>query len=384
MVAPELHPWKLDGVSGVVRGLSNALASFADVELTVLATVPSGTDPYRFGYSKQIKFMLVEQPRWPEPFYHMHLQLGYLKNFLAWSGSAPSGFVHFEILPAARAGLAALACVLRGHPRLVTLHGWNPFEIPTERNFWRKMGQRGHWMLARLLLPFFPYMVVNSKYIGAEVSNKLRPQRLYIIPNGFDANLWSADNQRPSSTPMGFAYWGRMWERKGVWPLVRAFEIFAKRYTGDLAHLYMIGAGPEASALQKWVRERRLEEQVVFLGSRPAEWIREFVKSVPIAVFPGLHDSFSLSIVEAMAAGMAVITSNMGGQTDFIKHKLNGWVVTSLAPESLASALYDVANDGELRNRLGLEAQRTAQQFQWPKIAPQYREIYRRLLSKVN
>jgi glycosyltransferase involved in cell wall biosynthesis len=379
MVAPELHPWKLDGVSEVVRGLSNALAEIEGLELTVLATTPPGADPYAASYSRRIKFLLVNKPNSPEPFYHLSLQVAYLRHFLAWGRKNTKGVVHFEILPGARAGMAAAACILWGRPRIVTFHGWPPAEIGFEQSLPRKLGHWGHWAIARLFLPFFSCFVVNSRHMREFVARRWRGKKIYVIPNGLNLKLWSMNKEAPSESRPSVAYWGKLNTRKGAWLLLKGFESFCRLSGSEHPPLFLIGNGEEIETMQSWVKEKGLSDWVKFLGEHPPERIRDIVKSVPIAVSSSPYEPFGIAALEAMAAGKAVIVPDRGGPIDFVTDERNGLCVNVQDPQSFAAALSRLLIDSSLRERLAEEAKKTARNFDWPLIAPRYVALYNQI-----
>jgi glycosyltransferase involved in cell wall biosynthesis len=211
------------------------------------------------------------------------------------------------------------------------------------------------------------------------VARGSRGKKIYVIPNGLNLKLWSMNKDAPSESRPSVAYWGSLSTRKGVWLLLKGFESFCRLGGSEHPPLFLIGNGEEIETMQSWVKEKGLSDWVKFLGEHPPERIRDMVKSVPIAVMSSPYEPFGIAVLEAMAAGKAVIVPDRGGPIDFVTDERNGLCVNAQDPQSFAAALSRLLVDSSLRERLAAEAQKTAQNFDWPLIASRYVALYNQI-----
>ncbi|HET7215105.1 MAG TPA: glycosyltransferase family 4 protein [Terriglobia bacterium] len=381
MVAPELYPWRADGVTEVVRGLSNALAGREEVQLSVLATVPGGAEPYEAGYSRRIEFHKVRKYRLPEPFFHLYVMTAYAIVVLlwAWRSRNSARIVHFEVLPGTRAGLAAVASLFARLPRLVTIHGWPPNEIPLEKTLRRRAGHRAHWLLAKALLRFFPTVVVNSRHMHRLATSRLKRQEVVVIPNGIDWEFWRRGVNPPNSSRLGFGWWGSFEKWKEVGVLLEAYSTLLARMNGRCPPLYLAGGGALLPAVQGWIGERNLARHVNVLGRLDHHEIQKLSERLSIVVSPSRYEAFGIAALEAMASGKAVVVADEGGPCEFVKDRENGLHFRAGDPENLGAALLELCSDAALRERLASSAKASAREFDWREIAARHADLFRRI-----
>jgi glycosyltransferase involved in cell wall biosynthesis len=380
-VAAELAPWNTNGISNVVQKLGNALAVESGVKLTILGTVPRRTNSPPVGYHPAIEFICVEKPGTVEPLRHLQLQTGYRTAVSAWIRANPTGIVHFHILPGARGFLAAAKALHRPDTVVLTHYDWAPFEIPYYHHRW---AHSMNWWLIRVLLPRFPYLVANSRYIADAVHSLYPAAKLTLIPNGISLQEWPTNNSpRPLAGTPSIFHWGMLWEKKGVDILLSAFAILRSHGFLD-ARLYIGGKGPDAAKLRRIASSLGISEFVSFLGKMDDAALRNFVHGCDIAVFPAAYEGFGIAIMEAMACGKAVVTTARGGPHDFISHGEDGVLVPERNARCLAKSLEDLALQPDLIKRMGQRARQKTQQYDWSRLAPQYTELYKQLVDRIS
>jgi glycosyltransferase involved in cell wall biosynthesis len=95
-----------------------------------------------------------------------------------------------------------------------------------------------------------------------------------------------------------------------------------------------------------------------------------------------LIEGFSLVTVEAMAAGLPVVTTNAPGCADLVDHGRTGWVCPSGDVEAIAQAILSLMARPEQRAALGAQAQAASRAYDWPLVLQQYTELYSRILAQ--
>ncbi len=200
-----------------------------------------------------------------------------------------------------------------------------------------------------------------------------------IIPNGIDVGSYG-----PHVEPFPWAdddvqrilFVGRYEEsRKGFRYLLRAMPLVRKQF--PKAKLIVLGSGrPEKFAN---LMERYGVDNVEFKGFVSQEEKARYYASVEVCCSPSTgNESFGYVVVEPMAAGRAVVASDIAGYASVVEDGVNGVLVEPRDPQALALTLVRVLADRELRERLGANGMVSARQYDWSNVAQQVLGAYRR------
>ncbi len=196
------------------------------------------------------------------------------------------------------------------------------------------------------------------------------------------AGLALTERNPPLRTPgtglvLGTA--GRLVELKGIEYLIRA----AAALRGEFPNLRVeiAGTGPWKSKLQEEVARTGIADRVTFLG-----WVDE-ISSVlnrwDAFVLPSLEEGFPIAALDAMAAGLPVIASSVGGVPELIVDGESGWLVPPRDVEALTSRLRHALNHPELRRIAGSAAySRVRDDFSASQMAAQFEHLYDELLGE--
>ena len=139
---------------------------------------------------------------------------------------------------------------------------------------------------------------------------------------------------------------------KGIAGLVDAFGRVAGNY--PQAKLVLIGAGSLDDALRAQVGSLGLSDRVIFTGFRTD--IAACLEAMDVFVLPSLAESHSIGLLEAMRAAKAIIATDVGGNTESVRHEQEALIVPPADGTALAAALERLFDDPALRNRLGQKA----------------------------
>lgn len=208
-------------------------------------------------------------------------------------------------------------------------------------------------------------------------------RRIEVIPNGVNLERFSpapddriATRRRlgvPADAPM-LLFVGHEFERKGL-----AHVIDALAALGREARLVVVGAGRAAPFVQQAER-LGVSERVLFTG--PRRDLPELYRAADAFVFPTAYEAFSLVCMEAMACGLPVFASRVGGIEDYLRDGVNGHFVKADGA-AIVAALAPVLSDPALRERLRLGAVATAEGYAWPKIAERYRHLLQEVQREI-
>lgn len=144
-------------------------------------------------------------------------------------------------------------------------------------------------------------------------------------------------------------------------------------------HFVLVGDGPERSRLQSLTASLGLDGRVHFLGERGD--VDRILAASDLFVLPSLSEGLSIAILEAMAAGLPVVATDVGDNHFLIKNGLNGFLVESGDEEALADRVLALRRDSGLRRELGTEGRRlTRDHYSSARMLAQYRDVYEEAL----
>lgn len=135
-------------------------------------------------------------------------------------------------------------------------------------------------------------------------------------------------------------------------------QVFAGIHAAVPARLVLIGEGPDITLAKQQTYELGLEGRVVFLGNQEA--IEELLPLADLFLLPSLHESFGLAALEAMACGVPVITTNVGGPGEFILEGENGYLRSPEDAASWVAIAVELLRDPAARARLSAAGRRVA------------------------
>lgn len=300
--------------------------------------------------------------------------------------------------PSALAGAWRLGSYLRRRKvRLVHTFDYplNCFGVPVARafgtrvvlssqRFHRQLTPRAYLRLLRLTDRIVNGIVVNSESVRREMLEQehVPAARVHLCYNGIDtARFHPAGRARTpelagASLVIGVVCLLR--PEKSLQTLLRAFAQLW--HTHRLAHLVIVGSGPEQSGLEALAQELGISGQCLFQPAVAdvAPWLR----SIDIFVLPSLTEALSNSLMEAMACGCACVASAAGGNPELVQDGKTGLLFRAGDAQDLFEKLSRVTVDAALRERLAAASASAIQdRFSLEASASRMQEIYGRYLK---
>jgi D-inositol-3-phosphate glycosyltransferase len=224
-------------------------------------------------------------------------------------------------------------------------------------------------------------------YYGADV------ERVRVIPCGVDLDLFQPADPGAARARLGLRaqhvllFVGRLAPIKGLETLLRALAAAkANGLGGSDVRLVVVGGDKD----ERWDRERTALRELAaalgvgrwvdFRGPQPQATLPDYYAAADLCVMPSLYESFGMVALEAMACGVPVIGSRVGGLTETVQDDVTGVLVPEGDTAALAAAIAGLLPDRERRRRLGAEAVERAKRFGWPCIARAVIELYGELV----
>jgi phosphatidylinositol alpha-1,6-mannosyltransferase len=194
-----------------------------------------------------------------------------------------------------------------------------------------------------------------------------------VIPNGVDLEKFRPAQPVPDDGPLKLLCVGRLIERKGQHYLIQA----VKRLIDDRIDvtLDLIGTGDARSSNEAQVASLGLADRVRFFGYVPREEIARHYAAAHVFVLPSYNEGMSVALLEAMAAGLAVVVTPTGGTRELIQPEVNGLVCDWADIDRLTVHLRRLAGDRTLTRRMAEASRARASQFSWELAAQRYEEL---------
>ncbi|HEX6331688.1 MAG TPA: glycosyltransferase family 4 protein [Actinomycetota bacterium] len=214
-----------------------------------------------------------------------------------------------------------------------------------------------------------------AAYLGRAVAGEVE-----IVPNGVDVDRFAAEREPAAGLPPGrVVLWvNRLDPQKGFGVAVRAFAHLAGEL--DDVSLVVAGQGRERDAVG--LLSERDRRRVVLLGSVPNEDLPAYHAGADVFVSPALdQESFGIVLVEAMAAGVPVVATDIPGYREVVRNEVDGILVRRNDPDALAAALRRVLEDPDLAAGLARGGRERAREFSWAAVAPRIEAVYRRVVG---
>jgi 1,2-diacylglycerol 3-alpha-glucosyltransferase len=209
-----------------------------------------------------------------------------------------------------------------------------------------------------------------------------------IIPNGVDLTPYQKGNQPIDRTTFGFSaddvistYVGRLSPEKNLSLLIRAFYGVAMTY--DHVRLLIVGDGPERENLETQVKLMNISDKVYFTGMVDYQDIPAYLAACDIFVMPSVSETFGLSTIESMAAGLPVLGMDAPGSRDIIEDGLTG-LMASDDVAVFTAKLVLLSTNHELRKKMGKQALVSSKKYDIQTTTGTLLQHYERLVDAAN
>ncbi len=274
----------------------------------------------------------------------------------------------------------ALAARLGGAPRvLLSVHG-------SVRDLQRPPHRLRALVVAQVLEPLTLLLSTDVVTMCQSMSERsfLRPFRRRlraVVPNGVGLARPPADLRLSTRSALGLAadevvaiLVGRLSVEKGHLVLAEALRTPA---TAALT-LLIVGDGPDRAEVE--AAYAGAGSRTLLVGQQGD--VRPYLAAADLFVFPTLHENLSNALIEAMAAGLPVVATAVGGNVEVLSYG-GGLLVPAGAPQPLRRALDRLVADPDLRDRLGMQARRTVEQhYSLEHMVQAWDGVYRQLLGR--
>jgi glycosyltransferase involved in cell wall biosynthesis len=197
------------------------------------------------------------------------------------------------------------------------------------------------------------------------------PGRIWYVPNGVEEQFF-IKRRYEVTTPLRLLFVGTWLDRKGIYYLVDALQILVKK--GEAVQLTVAGCLSSEIEVKPFFAPE-VQKCVQVLPFVEREKMPRLYAEHDIFVFPSLMEGMPLALLEAMAAGMPVVSTYNSGMADVLEDRFNGLAVADADAQGLADAVEELSNSAELRKQLGEEAARTMRRYTWERVTGQLEKV---------
>jgi phosphatidylinositol alpha-mannosyltransferase len=215
---------------------------------------------------------------------------------------------------------------------------------------------------------------------AASFVRRVRRGPVEIVPNGVDVARFADPPDPPEGLPPGrrILWVNRLDPQKGFGVMVDAFARLARDL--DDVSLLVVGQGRDRVALRSLPRQAR--NRVVPLGTVPHDDLPRYHAAADVFCSPAVgQESFGIVLVEAMAAGVPVVATDIPGYREVVRDGEDGLLVRPNDPEALAGAIRRILSAPELASTLAAAGRARASDFAWDVVVPRLEAVYGRALN---
>lgn len=252
-----------------------------------------------------------------------------------------------------------------GLPTVVTFHSVLGFTSQVLRLTDRLIGW-SKWPLA---------LTGVSELVASELRSAAPNLNVAVLPNGVDPDFWRISPNRQDA-PILVVSAMRLARRKRPLALLRAFHQAQMLANRRHLKLCIAGMGSGFGAMQRYVAQHRLQDDVTLLGVQSREYLRDLYSRAHIFVLPSFQEAFGIAALEARCASLPVVAMRTAGCADFLAtHGASQLLADS--DDELAAHIARLATDDVLRERLAAPDPGLGR-FAWPDVVKAHLECYAR------
>lgn len=265
-------------------------------------------------------------------------------------------------------------------PYLITLHGGDvPGFLPEETDF-----------VFRVIKPFTVPIWKEAEYVIA-VSESLKElaEQAYpgipvlVIPNGIDVPP-TFSQYESGKQKVRILFIGRFSKQKDPILFVKSINILLNMDASlkNKIDVWMIGDGYLRPVVERYNKKFDLTDVIKITGWMNDVDISKILAQADILVNTSRAEGFSLAMLQAMASGVAVVATNVPGNREVIQHGVTGLLASPGSASQLASAIYDLIFNEELRDYIKKNAFCSIKKYNWDFICSKYAQIYKSVCEK--
>jgi glycosyltransferase involved in cell wall biosynthesis len=262
---------------------------------------------------------------------------------------------------------------LYGTPFVLTAHGTDAYDAPF-RDRWNNN-------VARYVLSQADKIITVSHYNAKKLlSLGISSNKLFIISNGYDPKLFYPRSKMACRSCLGLSksakillFVGNLLEEKGIFDLLLAFKSVSQK-DGNL-NLVIMGTGSSYEEIQKLVLANNIASKVLLVGGKPHSEVPLWMNACDLLVLPSYHEGFPTVVVEAMACGLPVLGTTVGGIPEALSEDYLGALFPPGDVQGLINQILTCTSSSYSRELIVNHSK----QYEWPTLCSKTLSLYETL-----
>lgn len=212
--------------------------------------------------------------------------------------------------------------------------------------------------------------------------NSIYPRDIYVVPNGINLEQFDdiSSNFPNKAGTKKILFVGRFHPVKGVQYLIMAMKKVYEEIPD--ARLLLIGDGEERNKLERLADNLGIRESIDFIGELPHKKIAGFMNHADVFVLPSISESFGMVNLEAMACGLPIVATRVGGIPNVIKNGVNGYLVEAKKPDEIAEKILLLLQNPQLRMEISQRNKEDVKAYTWENITNSLEKVYLKILTE--
>ena len=330
--------------------------------------------PFRLRFNERVTFHEVKVGSYPlfeHPPYS--LALAVMLHEVAVKEKLDVIHAHYAI-PHAISGWMAkqLLAETRHLPIVTTLHGTDITLVGQDPSY---------FTITKFSIEQSDAVTAVSKYLRDETYRAFGcgSCAIGVIPNFVNLDVFAPPPERCGNFPAGERVLMHISNMRPVKRLLDVVQVFARVNAKLPARLVLVGDGPDKDTAEREVEKLGLTPRTRFLGK--VEDVAEVLRWADLYLLPSQSESFGLSALEALATGVPVIGTRVGGLPEVVEDGVNGVLAAVGDVDAMAAGAIRLLSDTERYRAASESARRRAGDFATPKIVPLYEEVYAKVVG---
>ena len=224
------------------------------------------------------------------------------------------------------------------------------------------------------------WTVKNADYL-TDVSGILKIKKSFYVPNGINLNEFKPKPTVKEEKVVLFV--GRLRHQKGIEYFIKASQLIKKELKEKIKFIVIAAPRlkvPEEKKYIKLIKENKIELHFNVSFNK----ISEYYQKADVLILPSVNEAFGLVLLEAMACGVPVIASNVGGVSKVVKNGVVGFLTPVGDSQLIAEKALMILNNKDLKKEMSKNCLEWVKQFSWENIADEYEKVYYKILDNLN
>lgn len=254
---------------------------------------------------------------------------------------------------------------------LILFHGWNAgLAERIKRYYILRLLFRKVYSNASVIL------VLASEFRKCLMDMGFDGSKIQVTTTMFDGDIVPRGEGCNESSSTVILFLSRLVKEKGVYEMLKGFELASGTF-GNV-QLYVAGDGPEKVGMEKWVSDHGLNDKVTFTGYVESKEKGQVLLNSDIFVFPTYHgEGCPIALLEAMAGGLAIVTTAVGSIPEIIEDNENGIILPDVTPEEISRGVCQFLSDKDFCAKVQANNKRKAwNNYEAGIVASKIEEIY--------